>query len=56
MESKRYPERHWTYDAQEEPTRMPSFMNDGYAPPDWTIIESVEVTEPPSSSPPLSRS
>jgi len=56
MESTQYPERHWTYDDQGESTQMPSFMNDGYAPPDWDLITSLEAIDESPLLPPLLRS
>ncbi len=45
MHSDKYPERHWTYESREEQTQMPAFMNDGYAPPDWELIQTLEKEE-----------
>ncbi len=42
MKSQEYPERHWTYESEKQDTYMPAFMNDGYAPPDWELLEEVE--------------
>ncbi len=50
MYDDKYPERHWTYESQEEQTQMPAFMNDGYAPPDWDLIRSLEDEEPSPQS------
>ncbi len=45
MRSQEYPERHWTYEGEEAETPMPAFMNDGYAPPDWELLVTVEEEE-----------
>ncbi len=40
MERVKYPERHWTYEEDEdEQEPMPAFMNEGYAPPDWDLMQ-----------------
>ncbi|NPA90608.1 MAG: hypothetical protein GXO55_04055 [Chloroflexi bacterium] len=49
MMQEKYPERHWTYEDQEDLTQMPAFMNDGYAPPDWDLIQALEQEEDPST-------
>ncbi len=56
---KEHPERHWhyqQYDAESATPSFPSFMNDGYAPPDWDLIASIEASEnaPPQDDLPLS--
>ena len=41
--SEKYPERHWQYDDGN--ATMPAYMNEGYAPPDWDLLQSVEEDE-----------
>ncbi len=42
MKVQKYPERHWMYESSEaEQEPFPSFMNDGYAPPDWELIQQL---------------
>ncbi len=41
--SEKYPERHWQYDDREE--TMPAYMNEGYAPPDWDLLQSMEASD-----------
>ncbi len=53
MGSTCYPERHWMYESEEENTYMPPFMNDGYAPPDWNIIQTIDEVEHPALLPPV---
>lgn len=36
--------RHWWYDEESEPD-FPHFMNDGYAPPDWDLLVTLDMTE-----------